>query len=104
VVQKRIGRALDSLVSEGCIISGGLVNRSVLSPRVRVNSWAEVHDSILMENVEIGRHCEIRRAIIDKNVTIPPGTKIGVDLEADRKRFQVTESGIVVIPKGAQVA
>jgi glucose-1-phosphate adenylyltransferase len=57
-----------------------------------------------MENVEIGRHCEIRRAIIDKNVTIPPGTKIGVDLEADRKRFQVTESGIVVIPKGAQVA
>lgn len=104
VVAKRIGRALDSLVSEGCIISGGLVNRSVLSPRVRVNSWAEVHESILMENVEIGRHCEIRRAIIDKNVTIPPGTKIGVDLEADRKRFQVTESGIVVIPKGAQVA
>lgn len=101
--QKRVGRALDSLVSEGCIISGGLVNRSVLSPRVRVNSWAEVHDSILMENVEIGRHCEIRRAIIDKNVTIPPGTKIGVDPEADKQRFQVTESGIVVIPKGAHV-
>jgi len=103
-VQKRVGRALDSLVSEGCIISGGLVERSVLSPRVRINSWSQVHDSILMENVEIGRHCDIRKAIIDKNVTIPPGTKIGVDLEEDRKRFQVTESGIVVIPKGAHVS
>ncbi len=101
--QKRVGRALDSLVSEGCIISGGLVERSVLSPRVRVNSWSTVTDSILMENVEIGRHCDIRKAIIDKNVTIPPGTKIGVDLEEDRKRFHVTESGIVVIPKGAHV-
>lgn len=100
----RVGRALDSLVSEGCIVSGGLVNRSVLSPRVRVNSWSEVHDSILLENVEIGRHCEIRRAIIDKNVVIPPGTKIGVDPEADKKRFQITESGLVVIPKGARIA
>lgn len=103
LAQKRIGRAADSLVSEGCIISGGLVERSVLSPRVRVNSWSHVRDSILMENVEIGRHCDIRKAIIDKNVTIPPGTKIGVDLEEDRKRFHVTESGIVVIPKGAHV-
>lgn len=101
--QKRIGRAADSLVSEGCIISGGLVERSVLSQRVRVNSWSTVQDSILMENVEIGRHCDIRKAIIDKNVTIPPGTKIGVDLDEDRKRFHVTESGIVVIPKGAVV-
>ena len=102
--QNRVGRALDSLISEGCIISGSLVNRSVLSPRVRVNSWAEVHDSILMENVEIGRHCQIRRAIIDKNVTIPPNTKIGVNEEDDKRRFHVTESGIVVIPKGAHVA
>lgn len=101
--QKRVGRALDSLISEGCIISGGLVERSVLSQRVRVNSWSSVQDSILMENVEIGRHCDIRKAIIDKNVTIPPGTKIGVDLAEDRKRFHVTESGIVVIPKGAHV-
>ncbi len=99
----RVGRAQESLVSEGCIVSGGHVQRSILSPRVRVNSWAEVYDSILMENVEIGRHCEIRRAIIDKNVTIPPNTKIGVDPEADRKRFPVTRSGIVVIPKGTHV-
>lgn len=101
---KRVGRATDSLVSEGCIISGGTVNRSVLSPRVRVNSWADVSDSILLENVEIGRHAVVRRAIIDKNVTIPPGTRIGIDLEEDRRRFTVTESGIVVIPKGAKVA
>ena len=104
VPNKRIGRATDSLVSEGCIVSGSLVNHSVLSPRVRVNSWAEVHDSILMENVEIGRHSIVRRAIIDKNVTLPPHTRIGVDLEADRARFTVTPSGIVVIPKGAKVS
>jgi glucose-1-phosphate adenylyltransferase len=100
---KRIGRATDSLVSEGCIISGSSVHRSVLSPRVRVNSWAEVIDSVLMEGVEIGRHAIIRRAIIDKNVTIPAGTRIGVDPEEDKRRFTLTESGIVVIPKGARV-
>lgn len=99
----RVGRATDSLVSEGCIVSGSLVDRSILSQRVRVNSFSSVHDSILMEGVEIGRHCEIRKAIIDKNVTIPPGTKIGVDHESDRKRFTVTETGIVIIPKGARV-
>jgi glucose-1-phosphate adenylyltransferase len=101
--KKRIGRATDSLVSEGCIVSGGWVHKSVLSSRVRVNSWAEVQESILMEGVEIGRHAVVRRAIIDKNVTIPPGTKIGLDLEEDRKRFTITDSGIVVIPKGARV-
>ena len=100
---KRIGRATDSLVSEGCIISGGSVTGSVLSQRVRVNSWAEVDASILMEGVEVGRHCVIKRAIIDKNVTIPPGTKIGVDPVADRERFAMTVSGIVVIPKGAKL-
>lgn len=99
----RVGYATDSLVSEGCIVSGGHVNRSVLSPRVRVNSYSQVSDSVLLENVEIGRHAIVRRAIIDKNVVIPPGTKIGVDPEADKKRFPVTESGIVVIPKGARV-
>jgi glucose-1-phosphate adenylyltransferase len=100
---QRVGYATDSLVSEGCIISGGHVSRSVLSPRVRVNSWAEVDQSILMEGVEIGRHAVVRRAIIDKNVTIPPGTKIGLDPEEDKKRFALTESGLVVIPKGARV-
>lgn len=101
--KQRVGRATDSLVSEGCIISGGQVNYSVLSPRVRVNSWAEVSHSVLMEGVEVGRHAIVRRAIIDKNVMIPPGTRIGVDPEEDRKRFTITESGLVVIPKGARV-
>lgn len=100
----RVGRATDSLVSEGSIVSGGQVNRSVISPRVRINSWAEVEDCIVMENVEIGRHAVVKRAIIDKNVVIPANARIGVDPEEDRKRFSVTESGIVVIPKGARVA
>lgn len=102
--EKRVGYATDSLVSEGCIVSGSRVDRSVLSPKVRVNSYSEVTDSILMENVEIGRHCVIRRAIIDKNVSIPPGTQIGVDAIEDRRRFFVTESGLVIIPKGMKVA
>jgi glucose-1-phosphate adenylyltransferase len=99
----RVGRATDALVSEGCIISGGHVHHSILSPKVRVNSYAAVEDSILFENVNIGRHCRIRRAIIDKHVEIPPNTTIGYDLEKDRKHFHVTESGIVVIPKGMRI-
>jgi glucose-1-phosphate adenylyltransferase len=99
----RVGRATDTLVSEGCIVSGGSVNRCIMSPKVRVNSYAHVEGSILFENVTIGRHCRIRRAIIDKHVEIPPGTSIGYDLEEDRKRFHVTESGIVVIPKGMRL-
>ena len=99
----RVGRATDSLISEGCIISGGRVNGSILSPMVRVNSYASVEGSILFENVNIGRHCRIRKAIIDKHVDIPAGTSIGYDLEEDRKRFHVTETGIVVIPKGMRL-
>jgi glucose-1-phosphate adenylyltransferase len=99
----RLGIALDSIVAHGAIISGGRVQNSVLSPNVRVNSYTDVHDSILMENVDVGRHCRIRRAIIDKDVIIPPGSEIGYDLDADRKRFHVTASGIVVIGKGACV-
>ncbi len=99
----RLGMALDSIVAHGCIISGGQVYNSVLSPNVRVNSYSEVHDSILMENVEIGRHCRIRKAIIDKDVTIPPGTEIGYNLEEDKKRYEVTPSGIVVIAKGTEL-
>ena len=101
--RNRVGHATDSLVSEGCIISGSRVNRSVLSPMVRLNSYSDIEDCILFENVHIGRHCVVRRAIIDKNVEIPPHTKIGVDPVEDKKRFQVTESGIVVIPKGMRV-
>lgn len=99
---KRIGHATDSLISEGCIISGGSVTRSVLSPRVRINSYAKVEDSILMEGVNIGRHCNIKKAIIDKNITIPQGTTIGYDLDHDKKLYKVTTSGIVVIPKKEQ--
>src|SRR6266571_3131352 len=99
----RLGIALDSIVSSGCIISGSRVQNSVLSAAVRVNDRAVVLQSILMENVVIGEHSRIRRAIIDKGVTIPPKTEIGYDLEADRKRFTVTESGIVVISKGIKL-
>jgi glucose-1-phosphate adenylyltransferase len=100
----RVGHATDSLVSEGCIISGGRVRRSILSPRVRINSYAEVDESILLDGVNIRRHCKVRRAIIDKHVVVPPGTTIGYDLELDRRRgFTVTESGIVVIPKGMKI-
>jgi glucose-1-phosphate adenylyltransferase len=99
-----VGNATDSLVSEGCIISGGSVNRSILSPKVRVHSYSEVENSILFENVSIGRRCRIRRALIDKNVEIPPGMTIGYDLEEDKRRFHVTAGGVVVIPKGMKVA
>ncbi len=101
--ERRVGAATDSLISEGCIISGGQVNHSIVSPMVRVNSYTTVDESIIFEKVNIGRHCRIRRAIIDKQVEIPAGTVIGYDLEQDRKRFHVTESGIVVIPKGMRV-
>ena len=100
----RIGIALDSLVSNGVIISGGRVERSILSSGVKVKSYARVADSILFDGVEIGRHCDIRRAIIDKEVKVPPGTVIGRDLDADARRFTVSPGGIVVIPKGADLS
>jgi glucose-1-phosphate adenylyltransferase len=99
----RVGYATDSLVSEGCIISGSHVNRAILSPKVRVNSYSEVSDCILFENVQIGRNCKIRRAVIDKNVEIPAGMTIGYDANEDRRRFHVTNEGLVVIPKGMKV-
>jgi glucose-1-phosphate adenylyltransferase len=100
---RRVGHATDSLISEGCIVSGGHVHHSIVSPRVRVNSYSYVEGCILFEDVTVGRHCKIRRAIIDKHVDIPPGTVIGYDPEEDKARFQVTESGIVVIPKGMRI-
>jgi glucose-1-phosphate adenylyltransferase len=100
----RVGVATESLVSSGCIISGGRINRSVLSNRCRINSFSSVDECVLFENVVIGRHARIRRAIIDKDVEIPPNTEIGYDLAADRKRWSVSEGGIVVIPKRAKLA
>ncbi|MBC8478293.1 MAG: glucose-1-phosphate adenylyltransferase [Candidatus Delongbacteria bacterium] len=94
----RVGVALNSLTSGGVIISGGRVERSILSPRVQVHSQAQVNDSILMDDVDVGRHCLINRAIIDKRVKIPDGVQVGCDLESDRKLFPVTDNGIVVIP------
>ena len=100
----RIGTATDSMVSEGCIVSGGHVDRSILGPRVRVNSFAQVSDSILFEGVEVGRHARIRRAILDKNVVVEPGATVGYDPIEDRRRFVVSDEGVVVIPKGERVA
>jgi glucose-1-phosphate adenylyltransferase len=100
----RIGRAIDSLVSNGVIISGGLVREAVLSPGVRVNSWASVQSSVLLHNTVVGRHAQISRAIIDKNVVVPEGVKIGVDKEHDRARgFIVSPGGITVVGKGQVV-
>ena len=99
----RMGVALDSVVCGGCIISGGRVQNSVLSPNVVVHDHADVRECVLMENVVIGAHSRIRRAIIDKDVIIPPKTEIGYDREADRRRFTVTESGLVAISKGMKL-
>jgi glucose-1-phosphate adenylyltransferase len=96
----RRGEAHDSMVCQGAIISGGHVRRSILSPNVRVNSYAVVESSILFDGVNVGRHCRIRRAIIDKDVQIPAGTTIGHNLEHDRQRgFTISEQGVVVIAK-----
>lgn len=99
---ERVGRAYNSLITDGSIISGGLVERSILSPNVKINSYSYITDSILFNNCNIGRHARIRRAIIDKNVHVPEGEEIGFDLEKDRKRFKISDTGIVVIPKNYQ--
>jgi glucose-1-phosphate adenylyltransferase len=101
---QRMGIATDSLVCEGCIISGGQLNHCILSPNVRVNSYAHVEQSILFEGVNIGRRSRLRRVIVDKNVTIPEGTTIGFDKADDEARgFTVlTAEDLVVVPKGYQ--
>ncbi len=100
----RAGRALNSLVSHGAVVSGGLVRGSILSPGCRVNSYAVVEDSVLFENVRVGRNAVVKRAIIDKNVEIPDGFQVGVDLDHDRSRFTVSDDGIAVIGKNEKVA
>jgi len=95
----RCGRVLNSLVSNGCIISGAHVERSVLSPDVRIDNYSEICDSILMEGVNIGKNVKIRKAIIDKSVSIPDGKSIGYNLEEDAKQLAVTEKGIVIAHK-----
>ena len=79
------------------------MQNSVLSPKVHVNSYSDVRESILMDNVEIGRHCRIRKTIIEEDVVVPPRTTVGYNLEEDRKHFHVTPSGIVVIPQGTKL-
>jgi glucose-1-phosphate adenylyltransferase len=96
----RVGQALDSIVGPGSIISGGTVRNSVLSCNVVVRSWAEVDESVILDDVEVGRGCRIKKAIIDKGNVIPPLTEIGINPAADRERFLVTPRGIVVVPKG----
>jgi glucose-1-phosphate adenylyltransferase len=95
----RMGIATDSLVSEGCILSGGRIDRTILSPSVRINSYAHVEESVLLDGVNIGRYAHVRRAIIDKDVHVPPNTEIGYDPEADARRFHISD-GVVVVPKG----
>jgi glucose-1-phosphate adenylyltransferase len=100
----RTGHALDSVVCAGVVVSGAVARRSVLAPDVHLHSYAEVEDSVLLPGVEVGRGAVVRRAILDKDVVVEPGAQVGVDPEADRERFTVSDGGVVVIPKGARVA
>jgi glucose-1-phosphate adenylyltransferase len=97
----RMGQALNSIVCQGSIVSGGEVRRSIVSPEVRVNSYALVEDSILFEGVDVGRHARVRRTIVDKFVRIPEGIRVGYDHQLDRARgLTVTEGGLTIVPKG----
>ncbi len=98
----RKGMALDSIVSQGTIISGSIVRNCVVGRNVRIHSYSQVEDSIIMDWVEVGRGCRIRRAIIDKGNILTPGTQIGYDLQQDRERYFVSDSGIVVVARGAR--
>jgi glucose-1-phosphate adenylyltransferase len=91
--------AQDSVVGPGVIVSGGLLERSVVFPGVRVNSFSHVSDSVLFPEVDVGRGARLRRCIVDKAVRIPPGEIIGEDFEADRKRFPVSDGGVLVVTR-----
>jgi glucose-1-phosphate adenylyltransferase len=100
----RTGSAVDSLVSQGVIISGGRVRRSIVSPGVRVHSGSEISGSVLLHGVDVGRGAVVKNAILDKNVVVWPGASVGVDHARDRERgLTVTDSGVVVVGKGQQV-
>ncbi|MFB0527344.1 MAG: glucose-1-phosphate adenylyltransferase [bacterium] len=95
----RQGAALNSIICEGTIVSGGTVRDSVIGRNVFIHSYSEIDQSIIMDNVEVGRHARITRTIVDKNVKIPEGALIGYNLEEDRKKYHVSPEGIVVIPR-----
>lgn len=99
----RVGQAIQSIVCEGTIISGSTVLDSLIGRSCKINSFAEVHSCVLMDDVEVGRGARLRKCIIDKHVKIPPNDVIGYNPEEDRKRFHVTESGVVVIAKHQEV-
>jgi glucose-1-phosphate adenylyltransferase len=100
--QRRVGEVLASMIGAGSIVSGGRVEHSLLSCNVRVNSWADVRDSVLFEGVQIGRHAKVRKAIIDKHVNIPEGACIGYDPAADLAAgYQISDEGVVVVANHA---
>jgi glucose-1-phosphate adenylyltransferase len=100
----RVGHAINSIVSNGVVVSGGVVRSSVLSPGVRVNSWSRVERAVLLHNTQIGRHAVVENAILDKNVVVPEHARVGVDKEQDKARgFTVSPGGITVIGKGQLV-
>jgi glucose-1-phosphate adenylyltransferase len=103
--RNNVGTAIDSIVSLGCVVSGGHLERSVLGPWTVIESGAKVVDSVVFERVSIGANAVIQRAILDKDVVVAPGATVGVDHDADRNRgFTVTDSGITVVGKGVRVS